>query len=147
MQTHDQTRRSPSTQKHLQPHRSTYPHASTIMESKHPTPMVTTLFEREADAVEGAFYVAKGECILCDLPSYLAPLCIKTKLGSCTDEQYCHIYKQPETSEELDTVIEAMEGSCVQAIRYCGTDIAILKKLISHDLAHLCDAKELIDSL
>ena len=101
-------------------------------------PNVTPKFERETKAVKGPFYVRKGACIICDLPPQTTPRCIKMKEAKCNTEKYCHVYKQPETVEELDLMIEAAENSCVSAIRYCGTDPAILARL-SPDL---CDAEQ-----
>ena len=104
--------------------------------------MVEPLYEREADAVAGPFYVVKDQCIICDFPPELAPKCIKMKDAPCNADKYCHVYRQPETQEEIDTVIEAMAGSCVQAIRYCGTDPILLDRLVSLGMADLCDATE-----
>jgi hypothetical protein len=50
------------------------------------------------------------------------------------------IERQPETEEEIAAVIEAACGSCVEAIRYCGTDAMILAKLKELGYERLCDA-------
>jgi hypothetical protein len=102
--------------------------------------LVTPLFEREADAVPGPFYVAKDQCIICDLPPELAPKCFRMKHAPNPSDMYCHVYKQPETEAEFEAVYEAMAGSCVEAIRYCGTDPEILLRLKREGLSHLCDA-------
>ena len=103
--------------------------------------MVTPLFEREADAEPGPFYVIKGQCITCNLPCETAPRNIKFNLQSAdTDALYCRVVKQPETDEELDNMIEALEGSCIQSLRYCGTNKVILERLTLAGCASRCDA-------
>lgn len=104
--------------------------------------MVEPLYPRQSDAVPGPFYVAKDECIICDYPPTLAPKCVKMKQAECPTDMYCHVYRQPTTQEELNSMYEAMWGSCVQAIRYCGTNPEILTELRKRGLSHLCDAIE-----
>lgn len=103
-------------------------------------PMVPPLFEREEKAVPGPFYVAKDQCIICEFPPSISPRCIRMNDALCNSEKYCHVFKQPETEEELDSMVAAMRDSCVKAIRYCGTDPKILKRLSSLGLRDLCDA-------
>jgi hypothetical protein len=50
------------------------------------------------------------------------------------------VERQPETDEEIAAVIEAACGSCVEAIRYCGTDPEILAKFRDLGYERLCDA-------
>ena len=91
--------------------------------------------------VEGPFYVT-NQCLICALPVETAPHNIKWHYTeNCQDcPNSCHIAKQPENDEELNLVLEAMHGSCVEAIRYRGTDPQVLTKLSSLGLHHLCDA-------
>jgi hypothetical protein len=106
--------------------------------------MVTPLYEREPDCVPGPFYVVKDLCILCALPVQTAPQNIAWDEGECCCQghgpDHCRIRRQPESEQELTAVLEAMAGSCVEAIRYCGTDPAILQRLRQDGGAHLCDA-------
>ena len=86
----------------------------------------------------GPFYVA-DQCILCGLPPETAPETISfLREGDCPD--HCRFHKQPETEDELTHVMEAMEGSCVAAIRYRGTHADILRKLRARNMADLADA-------
>ena len=55
---------------------------------------------------------------------------------------HCFFNRQPQTEEELDRAIRAVEVSCVENLRYRGTDPAILKKLSEMGYRHLCDAFE-----
>jgi hypothetical protein len=109
-------------------------------------PPVPSRFEREPDNAPGPFYVVKDQCILCALPPETAPANItwsrETFQRACgeTCPTHCRIEKQPETAEELAAVIEAARGSCVEAIRYCGTDPEILARFREHGLEKLCDA-------
>ena len=91
--------------------------------------MVEPLYQREDDAVAGPFYVIKDQCIICDLPPTVASKCIRMKSGVEDCEKYCFVHKQPVSEEELEQMFDAMSGSCVQAIRYCGDDPSILRRL------------------
>lgn len=108
--------------------------------------MVKPLFEREPDSVPGPFYVKKGTCMLCALPPETAPINItwSKETFRCSNGDdcptHCRIERQPETEAELDRVIEAACGSCVEAIRYCGTDVKILARFKKNGCEHLCDA-------
>ncbi|MDB6140661.1 MAG: hypothetical protein JWO94_3733 [Verrucomicrobiaceae bacterium] len=76
------------------------------------------------------------------LPPEIAPPTIRFHFTpNCANcPHYCYVHKQPETNAELDLTIEAMAGSCVAAIRYCGTDSYILQRLRDAGLADQCDA-------
>jgi hypothetical protein len=107
--------------------------------------LVEAKFEREDDAAPGAFYVVRDACILCELPLQTAPKNISWddafKSRGCTGcPNHCRIERQPQTPEELEQVINAALWSCVQAIRYCGTDSDILKKFEAGGASSLCDA-------
>jgi hypothetical protein len=106
---------------------------------------VPPLFEREPDSVPGPFYVVKGQCLICDLPNQVAPENFfwdeAYKARGCQGcPNHCRVERQPETPLELALMIEAAAGSCVEAIRYCGTDPAVLARLQAEGKAHLCDA-------
>ena len=92
-------------------------------------------------SIEGPFYVSDW-CLICALPVETAPANIQwhfTKnCGDCPSS--CHIAKQPETDEELAAVLEAMCHSCVEAIRYRGTDPKVLQTLRDRGMKRLCDA-------
>jgi hypothetical protein len=107
--------------------------------------LVEPLYERDADGVAGAFYVVKGMCITCALPPEIAPANItwdeQFKRSGCVGcPNHCRVEKQPETPEELDRMIEAACGSCVEAIRYCGTDPEIFARFRNLGYEKLCDA-------
>ena len=108
---------------------------------------VTPLYEREPDNAPGPFYVVEGLCLLCSLPVDTAPANITWSAellqrghGYGTCPSHCRVERQPQTPEELTCVIEAAQGSCVQAIRYCGTDPEILARFRAAGLSSLCDA-------
>ena len=88
--------------------------------------------------VAGPFYVTT-QCIICGLPPETAPQSISYDCD-CKGPKSCRFVKQPETQEELDRVLEAMWGSCVEALRYRGTDAEILRQIINQGLSHLADA-------
>ena len=104
-------------------------------------PLVQPRFEREPDCVQGPFYVVKDLCIICGLPPETAPSNITWDEGFHSDgcdgcPNHCRVSKQPENDSELEHMIDAACGSCVSAIRYCGTDPYTLERLGPE----LCDA-------
>jgi hypothetical protein len=93
--------------------------------------------------VDGPFYVTDF-CIICFTPPEIAPRNIlehyKPHCSAGCPHSSCYVGKQPENDEELELMIEAMEMSCVRAIRYCGTDPVVIEKLSARGLAEQCDA-------
>ena len=67
--------------------------------------------DKWAENVEGKFYVDE-QCIDCDLCRETAP----DNFTSEIDGGYSYVYKQPESDEELELCVEAMEGCPVDAI-------------------------------
>ena len=63
------------------------------------------------DNILGKFYVDE-QCIDCDLCRETAPACFKRD----DDGGYSFVYKQPETEEEKELCMEALEGCPVDAI-------------------------------
>ena len=94
-----------------------------------------------SENVDGKFYV-DDQCIDCDLCRETAPANFKWHFtpGCSHCPRQCHVSKQPENIQELISVIEAMRYSCVEAIRYRGTDASVLKTLAASGMKHLCDA-------
>ena len=108
-------------------------------------PLVQPRYDREPDSLPGPFYVVADTCILCALPPETAPANItwdeNFQRGGCQGcPNHCRVSKQPETDEELERMIEAALGSCVQAIRYCGTDAYTLKRFQEIGLPEVCDS-------
>jgi hypothetical protein len=107
--------------------------------------LVQPLYEREPDGIPGPFYVMKGMCILCAMPPEVAPETISwdaefQRSGCVGCPTHCRVEKQPETPDELDRIIEAACASCIEAIRYCGTDPKILARFRDLGYERLCDA-------
>ncbi|MDB4330757.1 ferredoxin [Akkermansiaceae bacterium] len=69
------------------------------------------LEDKNPENVEGKFYV-DDQCIDCDLCRETAPL----NFQRSDDEGYSFVYKQPESEEEVEQCLEAMEGCPVEAI-------------------------------
>ena len=108
-------------------------------------PLVTPSHPREHDSVPGPFYVCEDICITCALPGELAPQNIQwdetSRSRGCTGcDTHCRVVKQPETDKELEALIEAARCSCVEAIRYCGTDEFTLNRFKELGACSLCDA-------
>ncbi len=100
--------------------------------------LAPTREEREPANVEGPFYITT-QCIICGLPPETAPDNISFA-PDCERPHTCRFSKQPETQEELNAVLDAMWGSCVEAVRYGGTDPEILRQIKERGLSHLADA-------
>jgi len=92
--------------------------------------------ERYSKNADGDFYVAYDSCITCGAPQAEAP-----DLIDHSKEGYGHCFfkKQPETPEEIDKAIIALDVSCVGALRYGGKNESILNRLYALGLEHLCD--------
>jgi hypothetical protein len=104
---------------------------------------VTPLFDRESDNAPGDFYVVKDSCITCALPVETAPGCVSWNRCPKKEEDsslHCRVHRQPESEEEMIAMIEAAAGSCVEAIRYCGTDDKVLAAFKRAGMERLCDA-------
>jgi len=81
--------------------------------------------------VEGDFYVEDGECITCMISVEEAP----DLMGFDEKEGHCYFKKQPATEKEIENAIEEIDVSCCSALRYCGTDPKIIKKLTARMLS------------
>jgi hypothetical protein len=90
----------------------------------------------------GPFYSVKDCCIICLAPECVAPdlMGLYEDPSGTNARSHCFFKKQPETPEEIDQAIAAMEISCVENLRYAGDDPAILKRLCELGWRHLCDA-------
>ena len=67
--------------------------------------------DKNEENVVGKFYV-DSMCIDCDLCRETAPKNFTRE----EDEGYSYVFKQPETDEEVEQCVEAMEGCPVEAI-------------------------------
>jgi len=84
---------------------------------------------------KGDFYINNGDCISCGAPQAEAPDLIEHG----KEDGHCYFKKQPQTEKELDQAISALMVSCINALRYGGTEEKILKRLYENGLADLCD--------
>jgi len=88
------------------------------------------------------FYTAEGQCIICHLPPEIAPSLIgfyESPDGNHANST-CFFKRQPTNPKEVELAIEAMHSSCVEAIRYGGDNLKIIKQLIEMNLEHCVDA-------
>lgn len=72
----------------------------------------------------GDFYVVQGCCPSCGVPDANAP-----ELFGWDNEQHCFMKRQPQTWQDLQGMISAMEAADLSCIRYCGKDRAIFDRL------------------
>ena len=92
----------------------------------------------------GPFYSEYEGCITCGAPHAEAPDLMAWYEDSTGTNRYTHCVfrRQPETAEEVERAIKAMDASCVENLRYRGKDPTILKRLCDMGYRHLCDALE-----
>lgn len=80
--------------------------------------------------VAGDFYVVDGWCIACGAPEREAPdLMANSSIPGLPIIEHCHFVKQPVTPDEIERACNAILVSCCQAVRYAGSDPAILDRL------------------
>ena len=77
----------------------------------------------------GLFYVVNQDCMTCGYPHVLAPDLMAWEMNSEGREAHCYFRKQPETSQEIEQAVKAVEGSCCGALRYAGSDPDIIKRI------------------
>ena len=77
----------------------------------------------------GDFYIENTECITCGWPHVTAPDLMEWERDEEGHEAHCYFKKQPETQYEIEQALKAIEGSCCGAVRYCGSDPAIIQRL------------------
>ncbi|MCJ8314221.1 MAG: ferredoxin [Saccharospirillaceae bacterium] len=89
---------------------------------------------RTSKNVSGDFYTTgfwhegeeSGDCLDCAIPEAEAP----TLLADINkDDNYTHFIRQPETEEEIEQACQACEICCVNALRYAGSNLSIIKRL------------------
>lgn len=65
----------------------------------------------------------------CGYPHVLALDLIAWDTDTEGCESHCYFKKQPETPQEIDQAVDAINGSCCGAVRYAGSDPEIIQKL------------------
>jgi hypothetical protein len=83
--------------------------------------------------VPGSFYTT-GECMACGAPEGEAPDLFAPLEGDNFDTYFV---KQPTTPNEIERACRAADSCCVNAVRYGGTDPAIIRRL--GNTAAYCD--------
>ncbi len=91
--------------------------------------------ERTPLNAAGDFYVERDTCLNCMAPHREAP-----ELMGHDEETGCYFKRQPATPKESEQAVEAVRHSCVEALRYGGTNASILARLRAKGCGHLCDA-------
>lgn len=94
--------------------------------------------DRYLENTQGDFYVINNACITCGAPEAEAPDLIE---HSKLEYGHCYFKKQPQTPDEIERAISAMEVSCIGGLRYGGKDEKILKRIYEKGLEELCDNK------
>jgi len=85
--------------------------------------------------VEGVFYVEDGCCLLCDVPRSIAPEMFKYT----EDQKHCFIYRQLQSSADLERMFEVLKTQDIMCIRCRSRDKGLLKQLKKQGLQDACD--------
>ena len=89
----------------------------------------------------GPFYSENDGCITRGAPRAEAPAFIgwyEERCGADT-HSHCIFLRQPSSPDELEQAIRAMHVSCVENLRYQGSDPSIIARLRALGMAHLGD--------
>ncbi len=101
-------------------------------------------YEAEPENAPGDFYVRRDQCVICMLPVETAPGIFGFHDASLSTGSHggshCFVARQPSTPAEVALTIEAVTGSCCQAVRYAGTNADIIACLRAGDSAGACDS-------
>ena len=92
--------------------------------------------ERVVQNTPGDFYVEANRCIACGWPHLEAPELMNDPDGDWGEGYF---RRQPQNEEEVRRAIDAIQCSCIEALRYGGTDADIIKRLHELELGHCCD--------
>lgn len=98
---------------------------------------MTPKYQPVSGNAPGPFYVVEGWCASCDVPLEYAPDLMDYQ-GS-QPPGHCRFRRQPQTEEELRQAIKAVACCCTLAIRYAGSDKAILDRIAAAPLPQSCD--------
>jgi hypothetical protein len=90
----------------------------------------------------GDFYVEDGMCITCGAPEAAAPDLVVFYVDSDGSDRNTHCYfrRQPTSPAELEQAIQAVHVSCCAAVRYRGSNSAVLRRLTALGDSPSCDA-------
>src|SRR5262245_22568795 len=86
----------------------------------------------------GDFYVADGMCIACQAPEREAPDLMAND-PTAHAGYHCYFKRQPTTPNELEQAIWAVAVGCCGAVRYAGSNAAVLCRLQELGSAEACD--------
>ena len=91
---------------------------------------------RVPENAPGDFYVEADRCTQCCIVHGEAP----DLMNDCGREfRQCYFRRQPQTPEEVERAIRAVWASEVAALRYGGTDQAIIRRLHEMGCGDCCD--------
>jgi ferredoxin len=79
--------------------------------------------KRYPENAAGPFYVEADLCIACRSPEAVAPNLV------AANQHHCYFKKQPQTAEEMEQAIRAVEHCCCGAYRYAGHDPNVMTRL------------------
>lgn len=92
--------------------------------------------KRVPQCAPGDFYVEYGACITCGNAPIEAPTLMQQVGDDC---HHCYFRRQPQTPEEVEQAIGAVCVSETDAVRYGGTDQAIIRRIHELGAGRSCD--------
>lgn len=97
--------------------------------------------ERHPNNAPGDFYVERDCCLACEAPCNEAPD-LMGRPYSTPEDPGCFFAKQPRTEDEVERACNAVAFSCVEGVRYSGSDPAILRFLYDNLSYGSCDVMQ-----
>jgi len=82
----------------------------------------------------GSFYVVDGCCTSCGVPEASAP-----EMFAYDPAMHCYVRRQPVSADEVERALQVIRGQELGCIRYCGTDLVILRRLAEAGESSSCD--------
>ena len=98
-------------------------------------------FKAYPENAPGPFYVECDMCITCRAPESVAPDLIGfyEDLSGRNSHSHCYFKKQPQTKEELDRAVKAVQVCCVGSYHYAGSEPEVKKMLKRAGCEHAID--------
>ena len=89
-----------------------------------------------AQNAPGPFYVEDGLCIACAAPESEAPDLMDHVGPNEPNAYHCFFKRQPQSVEETDRAMIAMQVCCCGALRYGGDDPTVVQRLLNLGIEH-----------
>ena len=87
----------------------------------------------------GPFYIENECCISCGIPVDIAPSLFAWDKDADRAYDHCFVSRQPASASDLELVIEVMQKTEADCLRYRGGDREVSRRLKREGYARQCD--------